>query len=90
MAIGGMSMLAENGVSVPADMSVAGYGEINVCAYTSPRLTTVRRDVEFWGQTAARLLLQAVDGAAVPEHTHVEGELLFDRRSALCRLEAWR
>lgn len=44
MALGLLSALAEAGVSVPGDMSVAGFDDVPDAAYYVPALTTVRQD----------------------------------------------
>ncbi|HEY7222633.1 MAG TPA: LacI family DNA-binding transcriptional regulator [Micromonosporaceae bacterium] len=41
VAVGLMSALAEQGVSVPQDISVAGFDDIPLVRYVTPRLTTV-------------------------------------------------
>ena len=39
-----MRLLAESGLSVPGDVSVAGFDDIPLCEMVSPALTTVRQD----------------------------------------------
>jgi DNA-binding LacI/PurR family transcriptional regulator len=77
MALGGMSALIDNNLAVPGDVSITGYSEIDLAAYSSPGLTTVRRDLEKWGQTATRALLGVIDGGHVPDRTHVDSELVI-------------
>jgi LacI family transcriptional regulator len=42
LALGALARLAELGVAVPADVSVAGFDDISVAAITAPSLSTVR------------------------------------------------
>ena len=64
MAIGLMSGLAELGLSVPEDISLVGFDNIEMAAYARVPLTTVRQRRAVIGQEAARLLLAQRDGAA--------------------------
>ena len=51
-----MQMLREAGVSVPEDISVAGFDDAAVCNLVSPALTTVKQD----GALRARLAMEAL------------------------------
>ncbi len=44
MALGVLSALAEPGLGVPDDVSVAGFDDVPDAAYFTPALTTVRQD----------------------------------------------
>lgn len=57
MAVGAMAALRERGMSVPGDMSVAGFDDIATLRDTIPALTTVRLPLEEMGEQAARLTL---------------------------------
>jgi LacI family transcriptional regulator len=59
MAIGVLSGLSEAGVSVPADMAVAGFDDITMSRYTSPPLTSVRVNTSLLGERAVELLMRA-------------------------------
>jgi DNA-binding LacI/PurR family transcriptional regulator len=61
MAAGALSVLAEAGRRVPADVSVVGFDDSLVATSTSPQLTSVNQPIEEMGQEAARLLVEAVD-----------------------------
>lgn len=66
MAIAGIGVARGLGVHVPAALSVTGFDDVSLAAHVSPPLTTVRRDTQAWGQRAAELLLDAIDGVDVP------------------------
>jgi len=76
LAIGAIGALRGRGLSVPADVSVVGFDDIDVAAHLEPALTTVHQPIARKGREAVELLLATVDartgsagqGAAVPEH----------------------
>jgi DNA-binding LacI/PurR family transcriptional regulator len=47
-------------------MSVVGFDDIPLAAYTSPPLTTVRQPVTDLARTAATLLLDSIEGVTEP------------------------
>ena len=64
-AIGVMSAAREGGLVVPRDLSVVGYDDVPMAAYTSPALTTVRQPIVDKGRVAVRMLIQRLQGKAV-------------------------
>jgi DNA-binding LacI/PurR family transcriptional regulator len=60
-AIGLMARVEELGLSVPADLSVAGYDGIQLGSYIRPTLTTLKTAPRVIGAEAARLLLDQID-----------------------------
>ena len=58
LAFGVMRALHENGVAVPGEVSVVGFGGYDMGAVTYPPLTTVAVDYEALGRRAAKMLLQ--------------------------------
>ena len=55
--------LAERGLRVPQDLSVAGFDDIFAAATSRPPLTTVRQATALAGERAAELLLARINGA---------------------------
>jgi DNA-binding LacI/PurR family transcriptional regulator len=45
-AIGMMRALQEGGLSIPGDISIAGFDDIAMCTMVNPALTTIRVDIE--------------------------------------------
>ena len=56
-AVGAMNALEEMGMSVPDDISIAGYDGILLSRVLRPKLTTIRQDTERLGREAAKLLI---------------------------------
>jgi len=63
LAIGAVQSAHSLGLDVPADLSVIGFDDIPRATTWEPQLTTVRQPLVDKGRLAARLLLDAVDGA---------------------------
>ncbi|OKQ00035.1 LacI family DNA-binding transcriptional regulator [Paenibacillus sp. P46E] len=62
LALGAVMAAKDKGLSVPSDISVIGYDDIELAAYVSPALTTIRQDTEKLGTRAAEILLASIDG----------------------------
>lgn len=61
-AIGAMCALHDAGLSVPEDVSIVGFDNVPLAAYTSPPLTTVDQPTTEQGRQAASLLLERIEG----------------------------
>lgn len=66
LAVGAMAALREQGLAIPADVSVMGFNDSEFSAYTAPPLTTVRFPSVEIGAAAAGLLLQAIEAGGPP------------------------
>jgi LacI family transcriptional regulator len=66
MAVGALAALAEAGVAVPDEMSVAGFDDIPIARYVTPPLTTIRVDIADLGRRAFGLLLEAIERPSIP------------------------
>ncbi|ORC57390.1 LacI family transcriptional regulator [Pseudomonas floridensis] len=60
IAIGVLRAAAERNISVPRDLSVVGFDDIEVSRYVSPALTTVGQSIMQLGETAAEMLLYRI------------------------------
>lgn len=61
-AIGLLAAAAQRGIQVPEALSVVGYDNIPLSAYTAPPLTTVEQPKETMGRTAVKVCLRALAG----------------------------
>jgi LacI family transcriptional regulator len=59
-AIGAIRALTDVGLSVPGDVSVVGFDDIQSAAYTTPSLTTVRQPLMEMGERGAQVLLERI------------------------------
>lgn len=61
IAIGALDAAREHGLSVPADIAVTGYDDIEAASLVSPALTTIENPAREIGRACARLLLERLD-----------------------------
>jgi LacI family transcriptional regulator len=63
-AIGAVRALKDAGLSVPQDVSVVGFDDIQSAAYCTPSLTTVRQPLAEMGKRGAKILLERIANSA--------------------------
>lgn len=62
MAIGALQTLRRAGLSVPEDISLVGFDDIEPSRWISPALTTVRQPLRQMGEIGARKILKVLSG----------------------------
>jgi LacI family transcriptional regulator len=62
MAVGAINYLNTHGFSVPHDVSVIGFDDLQVCEIVTPKLTTVRQNYEAFGELACQTLMGMIEG----------------------------
>ena len=65
LAIGILEAAAERGISVPGELSVAGFDDVPEAAAADPPLTTIRQPHQPKGSEAVRLLLEGPEAESV-------------------------
>jgi LacI family transcriptional regulator len=73
LALGLMRGLAKYSVSIPQDMAIVGYDDVDFASVLSPPLTTIRQPKYELGYKAAQLLLEETRD---PDH-HTHQQILF-------------
>jgi DNA-binding LacI/PurR family transcriptional regulator len=68
MALGAIRAVRQRGRQVPADVSVVGYDDSDLFAFTDPPLTTLRQPVRAMASAAVNSLLEEIGGNPV-QHT---------------------
>lgn len=61
MAIGAMKAAREKGVSVPGDMSIIGYDDIDMASLCTPQLTTVKQPKYETGMISMEMLIASLE-----------------------------
>ena len=78
MAIGIMRGLADRGLSVPADLSVVGYDDIDFARYMIPSLTTIAQPMEDIGALALTLIMKKIQSPdSNPEKVELPNKLVI-------------
>ncbi len=70
MAAGCMTLLQENGIRIPEDMSVIGFDDGHIARYIYPRLTTIRYPIQVMANEAVKLSLQLVNNEEAERTEH--------------------
>ncbi|GII25252.1 LacI family DNA-binding transcriptional regulator [Planosporangium mesophilum] len=76
MAVAGLAVAQEMGLSVPAELSIVAWDDSLLCSLVHPSLTALSRDIPAYGTTAARQLLTLVEDGSVPSVQAETGHLV--------------
>ena len=78
MAIGAMKVIREKGLSIPADVSVIGFDDIEVASRVFPSLTTIAAPINQISTKSVNLLLSAIKGSDIDyQHTILPVHLII-------------
>lgn len=65
-AIGVMNGFRKHGISIPDDVSLIGFDDIEYANICYPPLTTIRQNIEEKGRRAARMIIDAISDRQLP------------------------
>lgn len=83
-ALGGIGEIQDRGMTIPDDISVAGYDDLFLAGQLRPRLTTVHQQTDLIGQRAAEELINLIEKEkAVSEQSIVVNTTLKTGQSIL-------
>lgn len=86
MALGAIRAVRSMGMSVPRDVSVVGYDDSALMAFTDPPMTTVRQSVQAMGEAAVQALLDEIGGVTTQRAEFVfRPELVVRGTTGACR-----
>ncbi len=80
MAIGGLQAFQEHNITVPDDISIIGFDDIQIAEYVSPPLTTITQPKYEVGALAVHLIFQILAGEKVDHHFTLSTKLV-ERKS---------
>ena len=81
MAIGALRTIHEAGLSVPDDISIVGYDDIEMASYIQPALTTIAQPIAELAETVIKLLLERIEQPGLPPRRIVIQNKLVIRQS---------
>lgn len=91
MAMGALRAVHEQGLSVPQDVALVGYDDIELASYTQPALATVAQPVRLMAKEALACLLALMSGAkGAPRPAPVQGMLQLLAPSLVTRASSGR
>jgi LacI family transcriptional regulator, galactose operon repressor len=82
MALGAIRAASQAGLSVPRDVSVVGFDDIQLADHMNPPLSTLRQDKAGLGRAAGAALVRIVEKGATEEGTVVLPVELIERGSS--------
>ncbi len=82
LAFGAVAECEARGLSVPEDISVVGFDNLEFSTHATPSLTTIDVPAEEMGESAAHFILGKLGGETVSLHNPVEVELILRSSSA--------
>jgi len=68
MALGGLSAVAEAGLTVPGDVSMLAWDDSALCQLSTPKLSALGHDVQAFGELAAGAMLALLRDGVVATH----------------------
>jgi LacI family transcriptional regulator len=84
LAFGAMFECRRRAISIPADLSIIGFDNLEISAYTDPPLTTLNVPAYEIGRKAAQYILRNEQGSAAIEYVTIPAELV-ERSTTMAR-----
>lgn len=82
IGMGVLRAAAERHITVPGELSVIGFDDIQMCQYVYPALTTVGQSIRDLGEMAASMLLRRIgDSGALPAEQRIVAPKIVLRES---------
>lgn len=81
-ALGALSACREMGIDVPGQLSVVGFDDLEIAAFVTPPLTTVRVPAREIGAAAGEVIADVLANGAAPRSIEFDGTLIVRRSTA--------
>lgn len=87
-ARGAYDAIAEAGLSIPDDIAIIGFDDLDIASKMSPTLTTIRQPIQKKGEAAAKLLIDIIDGKySSPQHILLPTQLIIRESCGASQLQ---
>jgi LacI family transcriptional regulator len=90
MAMGAMNRIRQEGLSIGADIAVAGFDDIPLAAYTTPPLTTLHQPIYEIGRRTCAMLIEIINGRSPQDRRVLLTPELIVRESSGSALDLGR
>lgn len=74
------------GFRIPIDLSVAGYDNLQLCQFTTPKLTSISQNIQQKALTATKLLLEKIKTGTLSTPSHVIMDVEIVERQSIISL----
>jgi LacI family gluconate utilization system Gnt-I transcriptional repressor len=83
IALGALFECQRQGIAIPDDIAVVGFGDLDFSASCVPSLTTIRPSGDLIGKEVCRLILNSINGRRPEGASRIidTGHVLIERRS---------
>lgn len=81
LAAGIMTGIKKAGKSVPEDISIIGFDDINLCNLISPNLTTIHQDAPLKGELAVNYIIDKLEGKTISNKETILPVKIVERES---------
>lgn len=85
IALGAIKGAREKGLTLPDDLSIVGFDDMQTASYMVPALTTIRQPAYEMGRRAAELLLDQIEQPSKPIQDMMDVELVVRESSTTVR-----
>jgi LacI family transcriptional regulator len=76
LAFGAMKAVRDAGLSIPEEIAVTGFDDIEIAHYAHPALTTIQTNPRQMGAMAVKLLMDRLEGWDIPRQVVLTGRLI--------------
>lgn len=77
IGVSAIMALKQHGYSVPEDVSIIGFDDVNIGNASDPQLTTMRIDLAAIGKISIKRLSELIDGDENVQHIYIETSLVI-------------
>lgn len=82
-AIGALNRFLESGISVPEQISIVGYDNLEICDFIVPTLTSIGQPARKMGRETARMLIEKIEEKDSPDIRNIVFEPELIRRNSV-------